>query len=92
MSDESARLLGQHREFLRLRAVADDVEQERGYESAVKKSDLEKRGFGRKQQLPPALVIPIWSVRREVESYQLRPDCPRLNDKGKVRKYEIEGG
>jgi len=92
MSDESARLLGQHREFLRLRAVADDVAQERGYESAVKKSDLEKRGFGRKQQLPPALVIPIWSVRREVESYQLRPDCPRLNDKGKVRKYEMKAG
>ena len=85
-------VLGQHRKFLRVRAVADEVATDRGYSSAIRKSDLERLGFGRSQQLVPTLVIPVWSVRAEVESYQLRPDKPRLNDKGKPRKYEMKSG
>ncbi len=85
-------LTPQHREYLRDRAVADEVASERGYLSAICKADLQKLGFGRAQQLVPALVIPIWSVGGEVESYQLRPDTPRLNEKGKPSKYELKGG
>ena len=85
-------LLEQHWQFLRVRTVAEEVAAERGYQSAVKKSELERLGFGRIQQLIPALVIPIHSVRREIESYQLRPDTPRLNDKGRPRKYEMKAG
>src|SRR5689334_3412428 len=68
-----------HQEFLRARAVADDVAAERGYLSANQKSVLRQLGFGQAQQLVPALVIPIHSVRGEVGSYVLRPDAPRLN-------------
>jgi len=82
----------QHREFLRVRAVADEVADERGYFSALRKSELERLGFGRVQQLVTTLVIPVRSVRGRVESYQLRPDNPRLNDKGKPRKYEMKLG
>jgi hypothetical protein len=89
-SVSALKLLDQHLQFLRARAVADDVAAERGYRSAQKKADLEKLGFGRTQQLVPALVIPICSVRGEIESYQLRPDTPRLNQKGTRRKYEMK--
>jgi hypothetical protein len=92
MSAEQPPLLPAHRKFLSVRAVDDGVATERGYQSAVKKSDLLRLGFGRTQQLAPAIVIPIWSVRRAVESYQLRPDKPRLDDKGKARKYEMKAG
>lgn len=85
-------LLTQHWEFLHERAVADDVAAERGYRSAIRKSDLANLGFGRTQQLIPALVIPVHSIRAAIETYQLRPDTPRLNEKGKPRKYEQKAG
>jgi hypothetical protein len=92
MTKQASELFSQHSEFLRDRAVADDVARERGYQSAIRKSQLEALGFGRTQQLVPALVIPIWSVRGTVESYQLRPYTPRLNEQGKARKYEMKSG
>jgi hypothetical protein len=92
MSAENLALLEQHWEFVRTRAVDDDIARERGYRSATKKSELERLGFGRTQWLIPALIIPIHSVRGVIESYQLRPDTPRLNDKGKTRKYEMKSG
>src|ERR1700730_11258541 len=85
-------MVERHREFLRVRAIADEVAAERGYSSAFRKSELERLGFGRAQQLVPTLVIRIWSVRVQVEWYQLRPDEPRLDDKGKPRKYEMKAG
>jgi hypothetical protein len=85
-------LLDQHQKFLSERGVADEVAAQRGYQSAVKKSDLERLRFGRTQQIVPALIIPIWSVHGSVESYQLRPDEPRLNKTGKARKYEMKAG
>ncbi len=91
-ADTTLVLLRQHWSFLRDRGVADDVAAERGYRSAIRKSELERLGFGRTQQLVPALVIPVCSVRREIESYQIRPDKPRLNEKGKARKYEMKSG
>ena len=90
MSAAGLMLLEQHWKFLRARAVADEVAAERGYQSATRKVELERLGFGRTQQLVSALVIPIWSVRGAIESHQLRPDTPRLNEKGKPRKYELK--
>jgi len=60
-------LVEQHTKFLRDRGVADDVAAERGYQSASRKADLEKLGFGRTQQLVTALVIPVHSGCRTVE-------------------------
>jgi uncharacterized protein DUF3854 len=92
MSSKNAPLLEQHIQFLHLRAVADDVARERGYRSALKKSEVRDFGFGPTQQLVPTLVLPVHSVLRTVASYQLRPDTPRLNESGKARKYEMKSG
>jgi hypothetical protein len=81
-----------HVQFLRKRAVANDVAAARGYRTARKKAELAALGFGPSQLLVPALVIPVYSVRGEVESYVLRPDTPRTNKRGKVCKYEMKAG
>jgi hypothetical protein len=83
MTADAMLLSGPHWQFLRARAVADDVAAERDYQSATRKADLERLGFGRTQQLVPALVIPIWSVRGGIESYQFRPDQPASTRRGK---------
>jgi hypothetical protein len=90
--NEISGLLAQHRKYLRDRGVTDSIAIERGYQSALRKTDLEQLGFGRAQQLTPAMVIPILSVRGEVGSYQIRPDTPRLNEKGRPRKFETKAG
>jgi hypothetical protein len=74
MSAETVVLSKQHRDFLRQRAVADDVVRERGYQTATKKFQLDRLGFGPTQQLVPALILPIHSIRCAVESHHLRPD------------------
>jgi hypothetical protein len=89
---DNSLMLECHREFLHARGVADEVAAKRGYFSALRKFELERLGFGRAQQLVTTLVIPVWSVHGQVESYQLRPDKPRLNDRGKPRKYEMKAG
>jgi hypothetical protein len=76
MSDENPPLQEQHIQFLRLRAVADDVARERGYRSATKKSELGRLGFGPTKQLAPTLAIPVHSVRGVVESHHFGRTSP----------------
>jgi len=84
-------LLPEHARYLYDRAVGDDVAIERGYFSARRRTQLADRGFPVSQQLAPSLCIPLWSVRGEVESYQIRADVPRIID-GKVVKFETLAG
>jgi hypothetical protein len=72
--------------------ISPDVIAARGYESVATKAQLKQYGFSRAQQLPKALVIPIYGPRGEVAFYQSRPDTPRRNDKGKPVKYETPRG
>jgi hypothetical protein len=89
MAESPPGLFEQHQQYLRDRAVDADVGAERGYRTVSDKAELKRRGFSPAQQeLTPALLIPVWSVRGEVESFQIRPDCPRSNPKGKPRKFE----
>lgn len=64
----------------------------RGYLSTSDRGQLAKLGFGRSQQLTPALLIPLWNFRGEVDGYALRPDIPRNGSNGKPVKYEIPAG
>ncbi len=64
----------------------------RGYLSTSDRGQLAKLGFGRPQQLTPALLIPLWNFRGEVDGYALRPDIPRNGSNGKPVKYEIPSG
>lgn len=68
-------------------------------ESLISKEMLQERGYRsvKAHELPPAfaeyqrrdgLLIPIRSVRGEIESYQLKPDTPRVGKNGKPIKYE----
>jgi hypothetical protein len=87
----TAVLLPQHRALLTASAIAPDVARARGYRSATTASDLEDLGFPDYQCRVPALVIPIWNVYGEIETYQLRPDQPRTT-KGTPIKYETRAG
>jgi len=84
-------LLPQHAKLIDDSAISPDVAAARGYRSAVTKAELERLGFGRAQQLPPALVLPVWSVAGEKALYQLRPDEPRVKGE-KPLKYETPYG
>jgi hypothetical protein len=84
-------LLAQHQALITASAIAPDVERARGYWSATDKSDLEELGFPAYQRRVPALVLPVWNVYGEIETFQLRPDAPRMR-KGTAIKYETRDG
>jgi len=78
--------------FLKARAIDPDVAAERGYRTA-RPGDLLRLGFSQTQvALGDGLLIPIHAVDGGIAYHQFRPDVPRLDDKGKPRKYEIPYG
>lgn len=91
MTAYGGKVLEQHAAKLAASAVSPDVARERGYVSADTKAQLGRHGFSASQQLPPALVIPLWSVTGERAGAQVRPDEPRYS-KGKPNKYETAFG
>lgn len=80
-------ILPEHQAQLDASCISADVAAERGYWSARQKAEIERLGFGESQCRAPALVIPIYNVRGELCSYQIRPNDPRMRD-GKLVKYE----
>lgn len=85
-------LLPHHAQRIADSAIAPEVAEARGYWSATKPEELADLGFPAAQQLAPALVIPVYSIQGEVAFHQIRPDAPRVNDKGKELKYETPSG
>ena len=81
-------LLPQHEKLITDSAISPDVVQARGYRSVEKKSELKVLGFSESQCRVPALLLPVWGVNGEIVNYQIRPDNPRIDKKGKVVKYE----
>ena len=71
--------------------ISPEVIAERGYFTATTKAELKQLGFSDAQRNVPALVIPIWGIKGEIVSYQLRPDTPRIKN-GKPLKYEFPAG
>jgi hypothetical protein len=72
--------------------ISPEVIKERGYRSILGKSELEKIGFTPAQQRSPGILIPLWSVDGKEAGFQLRPDHPRTNGRGKAVKYESPSG
>ena len=64
----------------------------REYRTVTSKAELARLGFSKPQQRAPALVVPMYSPAGELATYQIRPDTPRKNDKGKSIKYETPSG
>jgi len=84
-------LLPQHEALIQASAISPEVAAARRYWSAQRKIELKQLGFGDRQCIPPALVVPVWSVLGEIATYQVRPDQPRINHNGKPIKYETPG-
>jgi hypothetical protein len=72
--------------LLRGSSIAEKVVMERGYRTVNEPRDLKAHGFDDYQLLTPALEIPLFSLGREIVNYQIRPDDPRLDEKGKPIK------
>lgn len=67
-------------------AIIEKVLDQRGYQSILDPADLPE-AFADYQRRP-GLLIPIRSVRGEIESYQIKPNQPRIGKNGKPIKYE----
>jgi Domain of unknown function (DUF3854)/3'-5' exonuclease len=67
--------------------IEPEVVKARGYRTVRRKVELEELGFGRTQRNVPALLIPVYSPRGEISTYQVRPDEPMIKD-GKPVKYQ----
>lgn len=81
-----------HKQLVLDSAIDPETAVQRGYRSVTKKTELKGLGFKESQRLVPALLIPIFGVDGEIVSYQIRPDQPRVNDRGKAVKYETLAG
>ncbi|MGA9771044.1 MAG: DUF3854 domain-containing protein [Blastocatellia bacterium] len=82
------RLSSAHRRLIEESCIAPGVAVERWYRSAKTKAELKGLGFKERQCLVPALLVPIHGVTGEIVNYQIRPDHPRVNERGKAIKYE----
>jgi len=71
-------------------AIDPSVIAERGYHTARRRSDVPK-AF-KEYQRKPGLVVPMFSPDGVTRSWQLRPDKPRTDKKGKPIRYETPGG
>lgn len=78
----------QHAKRLKASAITREVALARGYRSVVDKQELAELDFGPRQRLP-GLVIPFYAVDGEVALYQLRPDEPRTDKRGRPQKYLV---
>ena len=67
-------------------AIAPDVAAETGYYSETVGARLRELGFP--ARLAPALVMPVHDTTGRVVTWQIRPDDPRADAHGKLRKYE----
>lgn len=85
-------LLPRHAELLAASRISLEVAKARGYRSVKKKVELRALGFSDSQCRVPALLVPIWGVTGEIATYQIRPDEPRLDRKGRPLKYETPKG
>lgn len=82
-----------HRSMLEQESsIEPDVIAERGYFSVQTQQELLDLGFDRRQAQAPGLVVPVWGVTGRIETYQLRSDRPRGDEKGRPIKYETRYG
>jgi hypothetical protein len=100
-SQEVPQLLQSHLDHLLASGIALEIIRERGYVSVLGRNQpipslggktLAELGFATYQTRIPAILMPLHGVHGQVVGYQLRPDDPRLNEKGKPTKYETPRG
>jgi len=74
--------------------ISPEIIDEMGAWSATTKAQLQDLGFRQPEIRPPALVLPVftWSDPDQPVYSRIRPEVPRLDPKGKPRKYEQPSG
>src|SRR5215212_836845 len=70
------------REIIDESGIFPEVAAERDYYLEKTKAGLRTLGFARSQQQAPAIVIPRFAPSGEEIAPQIKPDCPRILDKG----------
>lgn len=80
-------LFDHHAALLAASAISPDVAAARGYVSIDQVTTLHNLHFS-KQVGVPGLLIPVRNVLGEIALYEYRPDRPRLDQRGRERKYE----
>jgi hypothetical protein len=78
-SREYSFLHANHLGLIKDSAISPEVSRERGYRTVTTQSALKRYGFADLQCRVPALLIPVWNVRGQLVSYQVRPDEPRID-------------
>lgn len=93
-----------HRKMLRDSAISPAVASARKYRSLMRdtrattesRDTLKRLGFSRElwdnERRQAGLLIPLYGPTGALASWQFRPDNPRTDDKGKVRRYEMPRG
>jgi len=83
-----------HQAMLDASAIRRDVADARGYRTITSTTEIVQLGFADFQARTPALLVPVYGLGCVAGAvrYQIRPDDPRLNEKGKQVKYETPLG
>jgi len=82
----TAPLTQAHYDILKARAIDDKLILARGYKS-IEADECEDYGFAPWQRFS-GLLIPGWGMDGTNKGYQIRPDHPRMDKKGRPIKYE----
>lgn len=81
-------LSDKHRKMLEVdSAISGEIAEETGYYSVLNPRALPAVFTGHQRELH-GLIIPNRNVFGEIVTYQIRPDNPRLDDRGRPIKYE----
>jgi hypothetical protein len=83
----SLHLSDAHRQLLQESTIRSDVAEARGYQTISNSQALPPLFTGRQRERH-GLLIPIRNVTGAIATYQLRPDNPRHDARGKAIKYE----
>jgi hypothetical protein len=70
--------------------ISPEIAEERGYYTARRRSEVPEAFEG--YQRNPGLVVPMFSPDGITRSWQVRPDKPRKDKRGKPLKYETPDG
>jgi Domain of unknown function (DUF3854) len=86
-------LSDRHRHMLEVEsAITTEVIRARAYRTMEDPGELLSLGFKHYQAVTPGLLVPLYDMSGNVNSYQYRPDDPRENGEGKLIKYETRAG
>ncbi len=81
-----------HADMLAASGITPEHAEQRGYETITDSSYLTELKIAKAGRSVPGLLIPELRADMSTWGYQYRPDRPRVNDKGKLIKYETPVG